>query len=295
MEILNCKTQKNIEYASWGDLHIGNGAVSMDAISTFIKWVKAKRNRRFSLVGDLIEGKTVNNPHFDIDAHTGQFRGKYEYDTARAAMIQNQCDEVVRLFKPVANKCLFISPGNHERNPAIKNVLNVTKYIGEKLGVKTGGYLNILNFQKCKILETHGTGYSNPKAGDHRQIQTNREIFVKRMLRHLAADCSVSIMHHVHRVIIHKPTISPGLYTRADGEREMIYKQPSKIWIDKEKDIYKIEENDAYYCASGCALRAYVKGMITYAEEKNYPPAEMGAIVVTIKNGDLDGVEPLYL
>jgi UDP-2,3-diacylglucosamine pyrophosphatase LpxH len=285
VKVFDFKKHKDIEYCSWGDLHIGNAAVCTDAIKKFIQHIQKKDNRYFSLVGDLIEGKTVDNPHFDIDIHVG----KNEYTST---LIHKQCDNVIELFEPIADRCLFVSPGNHERNRSVKNVFKPEAYIAKGLGCECGTYANIAQFENLNIYEWHGGGFSNPMAGDYKQIETNRQIFPKRKMRFLAGDCEVMIMHHIHRVVLHEPAVYPIIIFK-DGERKMVYRRGGRV---QHKDgSYEIEENDRWYCVSGSALRAYVEGVSTYAEEKGYPPTELGYIKVIIKDGSVEDVEKVRL
>jgi hypothetical protein len=283
MRLIDCKKFSNIEYFSWGDIHGGARSTCLNTIKSFVEIIKEKKNRFFSLVGDLVEGKTPDNPHFDLDIHTG--KGQYV-----DALIQKQCDMVVEWFKPIADRCIFISPGGHELKPNIRNVFKPITYIAHGLGLEegqVGHFLNVLDFPKFKIMDWHGDGTSNPRAGRRRQIRQAKERYLFNRMWQMRGDCLVKIQHHGHQIVISKP----------EWAQELIYENGKQVYknLGIRVNDGAIHEEDVWYCMSGTAMRTYIEDGITYGEQKGYAPTQLGCIKVIIKNGFLENIEKVYL
>jgi hypothetical protein len=149
-----------------------------------------------------------------------------------------------------------------------------------------------------RILDWHGAGVINSRAGDALQRATNEMVTLKRKLRLLggADDCDVVAMHHVHKLIVHPPMSILHLVTdAARGRLVETYTQPAHIDIDKSRGLFRVPEEEKWYVACGSFLRGYIEGASTYVEEAGYPAAEIGCIKLTIKNDELVKVEKEFL
>jgi hypothetical protein len=273
-------------YVHWlsGDVHVGSSAVSKQSISNLISKVKSVKNGYVSFGGDQLESIVVDDKRFNLEDHPGH-----------AARIDAQRDMFIGTFNIIADKFLWIMDGNHERR--WKNVFAPNKDIAKEFNCEYSSGIVKAIFSKFRIMDWHGNGSVNSKAGDALQRSTNEMIAVKRKLRVLPADdCEVVCMHHIHKLVIHPPMKILHLVTdSASSKLIQSYTQSSRIYIDEDRNLYRIPEEEKWYVSSGSFLRGYLEDVTTYIEEAGYAAAELGCIKVTVKNDKLYKVEKEYL
>lgn len=266
-----------------GDIHVGTAATSESAINNLVERTKAIKNGFLALGGDQLESIMVDDKRFSHEDHSGH-----------VARIDSQRDWFIDKFVPLTGRILWINDGNHERR--FKNEWRPTNDIAKKLqAVYSNGVMVKAIFPGFRLLDWHGDGVINSRAGDALQRATNEMVALKRKLRLLPADdCEIVAMHHIHRLIIHPPMRILHLVT--DPVRAKLvetYTVPSRIRITD--DTYRVPEEEKYYVACGSTLRGYIEGFSTYVEEAGYAPAEIGCIKLTIKNDKLVKVEKEFL
>ncbi len=284
MEILDYsnKLPKDYNLFLWGDTHIGSISTSYEAIKTFTDKIKKDKKNFWAMGGDLIEGIAPNDKRFSLLGHA--------HGGGRSAMIGEQKKEFIKLFQPIANRGLWVLHGNHEHN--LINMFNIVEDICERLNIPYGTYMAKINMGTFKILDWHGRGIINPMSGDYKQIETNRQINLKRKLRHLADDCDIMAMHHVHQLIIHEPDNKLCLVD--DGQQlQQFYQSPCIHAQDNGHRI--IPEANRWYLACGSGLKQFVQGHSTYAEIAGYRPSELGCIKVKVKDHQLINCEKVFL
>jgi hypothetical protein len=275
----------NYVHHNIADVHNGNSAKSTPTIKKFKTEVKKDKHAYISGGGDLNDTILVDDPRFSLDIHLGL-----------AARLDVQRDTFIEEFGDISAEWLWIIDGNHERR--LKNKFRINKDIAKALGAEYANCSLVKAiFPQYRVADWHGYGVINSLAGDPLQRKINNMISLKRKLRNLPAhDCEVIYSHHFHKVLLHPPQMNLNLITdRAKKELVQTYSEPSRIWIDKKKDLYRIPEEDKWYACCGSFLRGYQEGVSTYVEERGYAPTELGYIKTTVKNDKLYKIEEVIL
>lgn len=291
MNVLNFNKSQRLNIPSsyylydWGDTHIGNPGVSYPAIKEFVRKVKSKKNTFWGHNGDAVEAVLIGDKRWEMDVHSGRY-----------ARIMDQINEFCDLFEPIADRCLYVLEGNHEFK--LHNFIKVTDEICKRFGLEEQStvmpdgqknystYSAKLIMNDIKGLAWHGHGVISPKAGDKKQQETNKQIAVKRKLRVIGGvdDANWAAMGHVHQVI-RCPPDTDSLHMVDDGiSLHECYPKPGRIYIDDNRNLYRIPEEDKWYLATGSALRSYMNGVSGYAERSGYPASEIGCIEIIVQN-----------
>jgi len=271
----------------FGDTHVGNESSSDATIESFVRQVKGTKQGFASLGGDQFECIAVKDKRYAHDTHSTATRWGH------------QRDHLINLLDPLGRRLKWALDGNHEKTIANDYLINedLRKHFNTHDAGEGFTYTIKALFPGFRLLDWHGMGSVNSKAGDAHQRERNDEIKVKRKLRDLPADdCEVNIMHHIHKMRISKPIVALNMVT--DPTRcnlEQTYTEPSRIWIDKKKEIYRIPEEERWYASSGAALKTYDEGISGYGEVLGFRATEMGCIVVRVKNDKVQTVEKVRL
>jgi len=288
------KMPGSFEFYSTGDKHIGNSTMNADALKRTIQTIKSKKNAFWADGGDLFEAIAVDDPRFNIEVHRGM-----------DSRMNFQIDSYVEAHEPIKDKCLWILMGNHELtlmkktdmiHETARRMGLIDKEWGKVNGVQTKTYSTYTVkalFPTFRLLDWHGSGYTQSNARDAKTREVNDGFSIMKKLSRLPGDdCEILIMHHIHKVRLHAPDQSMTMITKPK-EMKLYedYKQPSRIYIDKEKDLYRIPDDERFFCSSGSILRTYLEGSTTYGEIAGYRPTESGFIKVTVKNDKLISVE----
>lgn len=273
-----------------GDTHIGNASFKENLLKKCLRSVKASKHRYVALGGDIIDAISTDDKRFNIDS----------VDPA-AVRISKQRDVAVDQFRSVADRILWALDGNHEFK--LNKIMIITEEIMEKLevtydfGKDRGGvqpaygtYMAKANMGSFKILDWHGWGGCNSRAGDQHQREMNEQIWVKRKLRDLSSDTACNIQHHGHKIRIHPPSSQLLLTSSQDGRLKASYSQPTKIKIDDEGGYY-IPEEQRWYAMSGAFLGGMSEGFSSYSERFGYAPTDLGCVKVIVKNDEFQGIE----
>lgn len=284
----------NFELYVTGDKHTGNSTVDSNALRRTNETIKRKKNVYWVDGGDLFEAIAVDDPRFNLEVHRGM-----------DARMNFQIDEYVETHDKIADKCLWLLMGNHELtlmrktdmiHETAKKMGLIDKDWGKVNGKQVKSYSSYTVkalFPTFRLLDWHGSGYIQSNARDAKTRDVNEGFSIMKKLSRLPGDdCEILVMHHIHKVRIHAPDNSMEMITKPDEMKLFeYYKQPSRIYIDKEKDLYRIPEDERFFCSSGSILRTYADGLSTYGEIAGYRPTEMGFIKITVKNDKLVSVE----
>jgi hypothetical protein len=282
---LTDKMPGNFDLYFGGDIHIGNSALEEILIKKLIKKVKRHKNGYYSSGGDQLECISVDDKRFSLDTHAG-----------KAARIDAQRDYFIELFSPIADKFLWILEGNHERK--YKNIFNVTNDIANALDCESAnGVLAKILFPNFRVMDWHGNGTIRSGALDARQREINEGFAIKKKLMRLPGnDCELSVMHHIHRMRIVPPSNALNIISDPRvNELKAIYQEPAKIYVNGDKKLYRLSEDDRWFCSTGSVLRGYVEGECTYVEEVGYEATELGYIKMTVKNDKIYKIEKCIL
>ncbi len=263
------------------DFHVGNSETSERAIEQFIHAVRAKKNSYVYLQGDQLECINISDPRFDLDVHSG-----------RGPRVNVMRDAFMELLDPIADRVILILDGNHERR--LRNLFQPNLDISKAWDtVYANGTLAKLIFPGFRVCAWHGSGFIGSYAGDQKQRHVNEQIALKRKLRRLPAqDCEVITCGHYHRLILSEP--DPRLLLVTDQERNQLvsdYTRPSRIWLDQERGLYRVPEEERYYVCTGSFLRGYSEDIPSYVEDMGLEATELGYGHIEVRNDSLAKVE----
>lgn len=282
MELLTRELPPDHDIVIWGDTHYGSAACSLDTVRAIVKRIKSNKHTYTAFLGDAIEAKMVDSPHFSHEVH----------DARKTPVVQitEWCD----LVRPIPkNRWLCINTGNHEKKHF--RFGDLTRMACENLGVPYGGFTakhRIVNAKTglpmYKMITTHGSKVANSTAPDPLVRRKIVQAQVKRSLAVLGhADCVASFCGHGHKLVVVKPMHEPflmdngeiitGHYTAANH---------SEGWID---------ESLRWYGMCGTQHRTVVLGACTYSEVAGFGVAQLGFIEMKVRGGAVKEVNEIHL
>lgn len=141
-----------VQIALLYDLHYGHAKHRREKLQSYVDWIQRSPNVYAILGGDLMENAIDRGMTFDQDVQP-----------------HSQLDELAVILAPIAHKCLFSVPGNHEERTQKATGIDVAKVLADKLQVPyfTGPvFCSILaNGHKWTIFAQHGRGNAQTKGG----------------------------------------------------------------------------------------------------------------------------------
>jgi len=245
-----------------GDWHLGTANCAESMLDRTLEAIEKDPNGLFIGMGDYAECITPQDPRFDARSVDKYYLERLE-DIAGAQFM-----EVRKKLKPLAEqgKIIGLLDGNHEDNIRKRHYRHLTMDLCRELNVPYLSYTSfiVLRFQvKGKtsssypssaytISAAHGWG-AGRKKGSH----------INRIGDMLAwSDFDIALRGHIHRII-------------TDTTTRLKISQSSKTPI-----LYQDTPVLGY---TGCYYRSYIAGQDCYAEKAEYPPSDLGCVVVHIK------------
>ena len=138
---------QELEIVIFSDEHIGDPQSDMQYLMERIEYVKSHENAYAVLNGDIIDNATKSSVS-DTYAQT--------YNP------QEQMDLMCNLFKPIKNKILGMTQGNHEARTYKKEGIDITKNVASRLGIENRygaeSVLIFLRFGNNGKMKTRGGG-----------------------------------------------------------------------------------------------------------------------------------------
>lgn len=136
------KDLNNIDVCIFADEHIGDPHCDMQYLKDRIKYVETHKNAYAILDGDLMDNATKTSVS----------------DTyAQKLNPQESMDMLVDLFKPIKNKILCITQGNHEARTYKKEGIDIMKCVADRLGLSNRyDPVAVLLFLRFGTDNTHG-------------------------------------------------------------------------------------------------------------------------------------------
>ena len=276
--------KSNFHMYFFNDFHRGANGSSTSSIKEAVLTCRRKRHSYAVLLGDLAEAISINDRRFSLASHA---------IPNKMAQWDAQRDDILELLEPIRNRILVAVDGNHERS--IWNHYRLTKDIADSIGAEySNGLMAKLIFPGFRMLVVHPRdGAINSKAGDEMQRHTNNLIIFKRRLWNRPhGDCDLVVSGHYHRLLLHPPDMEDTmLFNPATGRALAMPKEPGRIWIDREKGLYRVPVSEKYWMCSGAFLRAYMEDSSTYAEEFGMSHAHLGYGHIEVRNDKLWKVE----
>ena len=258
----NKKTATVLAASCW---HYGNPSVSEEGIHKFMQRAK---NKQWLHHGDLIEGIMRSDRRFSADEHKDA--------------ILDCVEMAVQTLKKAPKTCLGLLKGNHDETPS-KEIGDVSEFMARMAGVPYLSATCFLRFLSLKGSSTgffaHGSGGTNPRAGDPERRYLNRQTWLRNYLSQFEAD--IGGMGHTHRFTVTPPCSEEKLVYDADGElkRKPIKTKPS--WY--------------YTCPSMFTTYDKHADSSNYAEMKLYGATDIGWIeIVFNEDASIGCVREVY-
>ncbi len=262
---LNFGKKKVATVLSTSCWHYGNPSISTEGIGNFLKRAK---NHAWIHHGDLVEGIMKNDSRYEAGAHK---------DTLLYTM--SMASQEIR---KAAGTCIGLIKGNHDDTPS-KSVGDVAEKIAIDAGVPYLTATCFINFLAPKGKSTgffaHGSGGSNPKAGDPERRQLNRQIWLRNQLSQFEAD--ICGMGHTHRFTVTPPCAEEKLCW---GDNNNVGRKP-------------IQTRPTWYYTAPSMFTTYDlhADASNYAEMKLYGATDIGWIETDYeKDGSIPCVREVY-
>jgi predicted phosphodiesterase len=279
MKLLERSIPANCQIMLISDTHEGSNMCHREGIERALDWVMAKRNRYFVHLGD------------EIDAICSDDK-RYQYEEGEDPIPLRQAFAVVEQFTRVRHRGLVWLYGNHPEK--LQRFGNLTRdIICRQLGIPYGTWTCKLRLmcgdkQVLKMFLAHGfRGNLSSNAKDEEQRRANLMAGLKRKLVAKAGDCLIMAMGHTHKLIVVPP--SRRLILADDGEKII-----QSYLSQGDGSAAYIEPDCRWYVNTGSYLKMYQQGTDGYAERAGYDPHELGHAVISIKKGELAGIEPVF-
>lgn len=182
---------KEIDIIGLGDIHYGSPEHNGKLLNEIIEKIRTEEKLYCVLLGDLIECVTKDSVG-DLFTQVGS--------------PHEQADYIIEKLKPIKDKILLMTSGNHENRIFKTTGFDISRYIADKLGiserynknscvlfVKFGTYKGNKNKKHSfSLVISHGTSSSTKKGGKLNSLLQMKEV---------VAGADVYIMGHVHDFI----------------------------------------------------------------------------------------------
>ena len=281
-----------------GDTHIGNIGYKRKRFAACRRRVRAKKNAYVIDVGDGIEAITPDDPRFSVNV-----------TEPKMLRIDKQIEAEIAEKDPIADRIKLKLYGNHEytimkKVPGFNPAVEVSEGLGVKYPAsvkparagdkpKMGDSFQIkLNLPTVRVLCRHHHKTWRSQSQDEHMIKEHYLRWLEKQQRPLASDCEVMVIGHTHTLGVRPPIHALRMvFDPQKGEHRGVYPTPTRIPIPKMRDAFRIEPNQVWYCSTGAWLGSYETGVTTYAEFAGFPPTELGAVRMVVKNDKLQYVE----
>ena len=282
MRLLTIRMPKNHNWFLPSDKHTGSLFSSESGWEKFCRMVVKSydgcKNNAIAELGDIHEAITVDDKRFAAD----MLNQPRPLEQLRVA--ERERERIKKYYRVILS-------GNHDDK--LWRFGNLVEDLCNHLGCEYGTYtckVSVVdddNNLMYKMFLTHGYGSIRSVADDPVRREANMKLGLKRKLQHKAADCAVMGMGHTHRLMIVPP--KRELYLTDDGKRI------SQHYTKYDQNAPYIHPDNRWYVNTGSFCRLYVEGVSGYAERAGYDPMEIGFPVIRVRDGKIQGIDPIYL
>ena len=230
------------------DVHYGHKACDINATKKYLA-ENDDKNTYIIGGGDTLDSIIVTDPRY-----------RKSMDTSESdAIIDEQIDGIEKILLPYKERIIGLGRGNHEKTIILKCGTNPIKRLCKRLDTKDLGYSGLIRLlfsekggrgRSVTIRYHHGWGGgSRTQGADLTKYSKDLQYW----------DADIFLYGHVHR-------LQSDRVPRLGLSGEEFISKP------------KIE------CICGTFQKTYTKGSdSTWAEEKGYPPTEIGGLIINIK------------
>ena len=277
---LKYKGKKNATIYNFSDWHVGSKSFKEDAALKLVDMVKKDKSAYVTFTGDMLEGKPVKSKHFDPNSLHNHL-----------ITIDQQRDYFCELVKPIADRFLSISVGNHELY--LLPDFDVTRAICAQLGREDayGDYQCWITFGDVTLHTWHGRRSMPKGAKDPIQREANRKAWLKREFEDLAGSAHAHYMGHTHQFLIVKPQLQVALLNSGENVHRQRFYTPEMI-VDGKPYVPK---ESRWYVNTGTLRGAGGFEHMDYAEIAGYMPSDICCAKTTIKGGKIENIEKVEL
>ena len=113
----------------FGDVHKGSIGCNDKLVHEFVSLIKHDKNRYFVLMGDIIEAINISDKRFDERQVAPQYHHVY------SNLAGEQADDMIKILKPIQDKCLGAIWGNHEETIRLRYHNDIHGYICNQLRI----------------------------------------------------------------------------------------------------------------------------------------------------------------
>lgn len=223
-----------------GDIHYGNKNCNVTQLKRTLHYIEETEDCYMIGMGDYVEAILAQDHRFEMGNHTIE--------------VQNQVAEVIKWFKPLAEKgkILGLLTGNHEEKVRNTTSWNMTNLMCTTLGVPYLGYSafirlsvphNQIHGYPFTLYVSHGVTSAGKAGSTLNRLTTMGEKF----------NADIYMMGHTHKLLAY-PQVRLG--------------------INKKNLTKQIQ----YFINTGSFLETYAEGTMSYAEKAQYAPLETGTI-----------------
>ncbi len=270
MECFDIPIPYNVDIFFVGDLHLGEGLFARKQFERFWEmYVAHNRRARVFCMGDWMSSIPPRDRRHDVRALDDGL-----------PTIEATRQWVTAFLKKWKRKILGYHTGNHEETLAMQYG-DAVESICKEAGVRYLGFLAYVNLvppsgEKIRLITTHGDGSINSRLDDIRERKHAMERKLRRILEPLG-EADFYAMGHTHKLLVIKP-------------EDELYLEKGNGDVD-----HKYRSTGKWFANTGCFLRTYVKGEISYGERRLYPPLELGCVKLVIRKGKIKTVERVVL
>lgn len=258
MKSIKIKLDRNIKKANiitLADLHIGDKNCNLDLVNELVNKVRQK-DYYCILNGDILDNAIVDSVGNTYDESLNPMR---------------QLDYVIELLRPIKDKILCITGGNHEARTNRKVGIDLSLLIASSLGLRNRycedgtGVVFVSLGELRNTKETNGSGNNRQVAytlyvshGRRSGITTGSKVNALKSYEGVVTNCDVYIGSHTHQA-----SIFPTSTFEVDTRNHTIYRR-NKLFLS----------NGSCIDYGG------------YAEENNYQPNAMVYPVLELSGTD---------
>jgi len=292
MKILHFKMPKEFNLYLFGDQHIG-------AVASYRKGWHTLCSMLESSYDGLPASRNYAVDHGDCIEAIATDDVRYQAATTKEAVILEQVHNAARDRAPIKGKLLTILKGNHEAK--LHRFGDLSLEICRQIWGRdeandhygTFTCKNVYhNWRGDKVFFrhhlTHGRKGIGSAADNIERQRANMRIQLQRHLAPVFADCLLQSKGHTHKLFYRAP--SQELYMADDGEDLTQHYKPqgmgTETWIDPDS---------RWYCNTGSFLKSFVMGASTYSELAEYPPVELGFLIVKWRGDRIEGIDRITI
>jgi hypothetical protein len=252
--------RKEINYVSandtfeiWplGDAHIGSPNFDEDYFCNTVDKIAKNKNARWIGMGDMADCILPGDKRFDM--------GVLDKWVTQGDIPESLRKRIVKILKPIKDKCLCYLSGNHEETLHKFNNDDISGHVCSDLGLPYGGYSAFVSVNFCRLMNSKNGNHNMPLLFHVRhgagaaQSEGARTMTLMRLVNTFSAD--IYLMGHLHCIT----TYCPERLELSGG---------------------KIKAKRLIAAITGSWLKAYEQGGISYAEMKGYKPTQIGCPVI---------------